>query len=308
MKIINFQTLFFTSQSFLEKEKRLVYFEAENQVIGGADIEAKLKEVFRKRFNKEIGAEDNQINRFINLRELSTQDFTEFLADVEKSIFGAKVELPNKNEIQTFCNVFEAVREIFRSGFENTFYKSVSRDIRSEVLETTPEKSEILLNFQGAITQNIVTELEEFSEGLKNKGLVRHILIEIAQNIEKYSSDMIQLKDKGEGVGNIVVIENNDVYIVRSGNLIEKKKEADFTERCDKINQMNAEELKQAYKKQSKIEVQKGQSPGLGLIDMARKSGNKLNYELIPADEDNSILILSVTIPQEKKKKRDKMK
>jgi hypothetical protein len=172
-------------------------------------------------------------------------------------------------------------------------------------------KNNIMLDFQGAISQEVLVEMVEllknkFSHGSCNSHVSKKIFsifIEMAQNITKYSAERSHLDDlkKDVGAGIIVITEVDKNYTITSGNLVEKQRIPGIIEHCRKINLMNKEELKQYYKKQIKSDREEGkEGAGLGLIAIARKSGNPIIYKMTPIDDVNSFLILSAKIQEEK--------
>jgi hypothetical protein len=91
-----------------------------------------------------------------------------------------------------------------------------------------------------------------------------------------------------------------DSYIITSGNPI-KNDHMDFLKRkLDEINGLGMDGLKALYK-----EIIKGGSgltekggAGLGFVDMARKSGQKLEYGFEPIGEGYSFFSLKTTVPR----------
>jgi len=165
----------------------------------------------------------------------------------------------------------------------------------------------IVLDFQGAISQDLVVGMGEL---LKNKSsqdfgramMVKKlfsIFIEMAQNIAIYSAERVHLDDRhGDvGAGIIVVTEENKNYTITSGNLVKKEAISKIIEHCQKINRMEKEELRKFYKAQIKSSRERGKKgAGVGLIDIARKSGNVIRYVITRVDDINSFLVLSVKI------------
>lgn len=173
-------------------------------------------------------------------------------------------------------------------------------------------ESNIVLDFQGAISQEILVKMVEiikskFSNEAGKCNITKRIFsifVEMAQNIAKYSAERSYLNDtkKEVGAGIIVVIEKNKKYTIASGNLVKKNSISPITEHLQKINRMDKEELKQFYKKQIRSDRENGKDgAGLGFIEIARKSGNPINYRITPVNDLKSFLILEVRIREEKK-------
>ena len=182
-----------------------------------------------------------------------------------------------------------------------------------ELLEYYKKMSErhIILDFQGAISQEMLVGMAElikhkFSQDLGDVGAVKKIFsvfIEMAQNIAHYSAERVHLdnQDHDIGAGIIVVTEESKKFIITSGNLVKNSAILDVTAHCDNINGMDQHKLKQFYKKQIKASREEGKKgASIGLIDIARKTGNPIRYKVTPIDELNSFLVLSVKIQEEK--------
>jgi hypothetical protein len=168
----------------------------------------------------------------------------------------------------------------------------------------------IVLDFQGAISQEMVVGMAEL---LKNKSsqdfgganIVKKlfsIFVEMAQNIAIYSEERVYLdKLHGDvGAGIIVVTEENHNYTITSGNLVKNISITKIIEHCQTINRMEKEELRQFYKAQIKSSRERGKKgAGVGLIDIARKSGNPIRYSVTRVDDNDSFLVLSVKVQKD---------
>ena len=101
-------------------------------------------------------------------------------------------------------------------------------------------------------------------------------MVESLQNITRHQ-DINQTVDNQAF---FVVQNKNGIYDLTSGNVIEKAYIEDLKLQLDKINSLSPEELKDHYKfvLENTGMSDKG-GAGLGLIEMARRSGNKLSYD-----------------------------
>jgi hypothetical protein len=172
----------------------------------------------------------------------------------------------------------------------------------------------IVLDFQGAMSQDMLVGMAEL---IKNKSLldanrtstikkVFSVFVEMAQNIARYSAERVQLNGTpghiGVGAGIIVVTETDRIYTITSGNQVQHHAIPPVIQLCDTINKMDKDKLKQFYKKQIKSARVKGKrGAGVGLIEIARKSGNPIQYKVTQIDDLNSFLVLSVKIQEENK-------
>lgn len=128
---------------------------------------------------------------------------------------------------------------------------------------------------------------------------VFHIMIECLQNITKHSDDYDE-RDKQIGNGLFIVGENKDSFYVVTGNLVRNEKMQVLESRIEKLNSSTSKDLKNLFLKQMiNGELNDKGGAGLGLIDIARKSGKKLYYHFVPYDSNRHFFILAVTIPFE---------
>jgi hypothetical protein len=126
---------------------------------------------------------------------------------------------------------------------------------------------------------------------------VFHIMIECLQNITKHSDDYDE-KEKQIGNGLFIVGENKDSFYVITGNLVRNEKMTLLESRLEKLNTSSPKDLKKLFLKQMiEGELNEKGGAGLGLIDIARKSGRKLYYHFVPYDSHRHFFILAVTIP-----------
>lgn len=126
---------------------------------------------------------------------------------------------------------------------------------------------------------------------------VFHIIVECLQNVTKHSDDFDE-KEKQIGNGMFVVGETMEGFYVITGNLVMNDKIKMLRERIDTLNGASPEVLRGLFIKQMmEGEIDAKGGAGLGLIDIARKSGRKLYYHFVPFNERAHYFILVVTIP-----------
>jgi hypothetical protein len=113
-------------------------------------------------------------------------------------------------------------------------------------------------------------------ESTKTQKRVYFVMVESLQNITRHQD----VKQDEENQAFFVVHNNVGEYDLTSGNVVTKEEIDSLKEKIDKINSLNPDELK-AYQKEileNQLMSDKG-GAGLGLIEMARRSGNKLEYD-----------------------------
>jgi hypothetical protein len=174
----------------------------------------------------------------------------------------------------------------------------------------TLEKDSILLSFKGLVTSELLSsvlqimesKLTDLQEETKIRKKVFNVLMECLQNLYHHIDiqdegilNVSELLDKKAAVFMIARFEGN--FHVRTGNYVDNKDASNLALRLDKINSLDKEGLRLYYQE---VLLNGGRSekgtPGLGMIDIARKSGNKLEYEFIQVTEDVKFFCLNVKI------------
>jgi hypothetical protein len=90
-------------------------------------------------------------------------------------------------------------------------------------------------------------------------------------------------------------------YTIFTGNYILNENILGLKTRLDEVNSLTKEELKDYYKKVlNNGEMSLKGGGGLGMIDIARKTGEKLEYNFLEIDDKVSFftLIIKVSQPQ----------
>jgi hypothetical protein len=163
--------------------------------------------------------------------------------------------------------------------------------------------NDINLVYEGEITHEITKaftslaekKLENEQESTSVQRKVFHVMVECLQNISKHA-DVEERSPYGKR-GIFMIYQGEDAYSVITGNMIENSKRKGLEELLERINSMTKEELTQLYKKQIKEgSLSEKQGAGLGFIDIARKTGEKLEYHFIQVDDDYSFFILTTKI------------
>jgi hypothetical protein len=142
-----------------------------------------------------------------------------------------------------------------------------------------------------AMAENKVARASS-SNALKKR--LFHVMVELLQNITKHSDDY---EEDGVGNGIFVVGERNDAYYVITGNIIKTENVEKLESHIQTINTRSKEELDEMHKTQMRDgELSKKGTAGLGLIDMVRKTGEKLIYEFQDIDKGQKFFIVKVTL------------
>jgi hypothetical protein len=168
----------------------------------------------------------------------------------------------------------------------------------------------ITLIYEGEVTQEItkaftsMTEknLDKVEEDGKIKKKVYHVMVECLQNISKHADDDTQtasdsLEDGLAKTGIFLIGNDQNQYFITSGNGIVNENIPALKSLIDNINSLNQDELKQLHKeKMRETAISDKGGAGLGFIDIARKTGNPLEYHFEPIDDKTSFFLLKTII------------
>ncbi len=89
----------------------------------------------------------------------------------------------------------------------------------------------------------------------------------------------------------------HDYYLIEIGNFVCNKTKDDIIDRIQSVNNASLSELRQMYINQLiKRRSLNRNTAGLGFIEMAKRSKNRLDYQFIPHDEFSSFLQLKIKV------------
>lgn len=171
------------------------------------------------------------------------------------------------------------------------------------------EERNVIISFKGVMTSEILTttlqimesRMDKLEERPKIRKKIFNVLVECLQNLYHHIDDDIDDKSTPQNKRNclFMIARENAAYIITTGNYIKPEDSPILEEKLDKINGMTRDELKSYYKQvlNEGTMSDKG-TAGLGMIDIARKSGKKLEYDLTPINENLTFFSLSVRIQE----------
>ncbi len=152
----------------------------------------------------------------------------------------------------------------------------------------TPDVGKEMLSFTEAKLRE-----DDVESGIKRR--VFSILVEILENIAKYGPGKVAEKKYGMPVA--VVKMEGESFCVTTGNLVRNSKIESLKSKLDHVNSFDRQGLKDYYREQlAKQKTSTDSTGNMGLIDIARKSGNKLEYAFDRVNRLYSYYILKVRI------------
>ena len=177
----------------------------------------------------------------------------------------------------------------------------INKKIQIFDLYETLVEQQVILTYEGIFDQEIIksflgmTEKKLTDDGIDEtiRRRLFNVLMEALQNISKHQN----IRNAKDSNAIFLLGISEESYYVITGNYMETEKISIIKTKLDLINSLDKEGLKEIYKKARLGSViSEVGGAGLGFIDMARKSGNKLDYQFQQVDENNSFFVLKATI------------
>lgn len=160
-----------------------------------------------------------------------------------------------------------------------------------------------IVTFKGNVTSNVIDELldkienrlMEFGEKSRVIRRIYYVSVETLQNLFHHS----EKEKEFENFFSFFVLKriNPGVYKIITGNFVKKQNIRLLKNRIDQINYLTKEEIKILYKLiLNNDEFSNKGGGGLGLIDIARKTGHKLSYDFKTYNPNYNFFTLNVVI------------
>jgi hypothetical protein len=167
------------------------------------------------------------------------------------------------------------------------------------------QSKNIVLAYKGNISEELFNSLLQIAENklgkielkYKTRKKVFNILVEILQNVFHHIDG--EEEEENQDLLSIVFLlsKYETDYKIITGNHILQSKVDELKSKIDFINAMNEQELRSVYRQTLyKGDISEKGGAGLGIIDIARRSGEKINYSFKKVDEFYSFFSLEVKI------------
>jgi hypothetical protein len=171
-------------------------------------------------------------------------------------------------------------------------------------------KDNVILMYKGNVDSDVINHvLDSVEEKMvavndnpKLRKKVYNVLVESLQNlfhhVDKVPADF---EEQVEKFGLLVVEKVDTGYKIVTGNFVQSENIEKLEEKIKRINRSTHEEIKELYKfilNHQRISAKGG--GGLGLVDIARKTGNKLDYAFVKYNDSYSFFYLDILVNEEK--------
>jgi len=160
-------------------------------------------------------------------------------------------------------------------------------------------------NFSDEITDMVLNLVEnnivQGNEFLSVRNKVSFLMVECFQNVIRHGENE-QMRNVVERPGLFITRHIGDVYYITSANLVENEYVETLRTKLEQVNLLDKRELKSFYL--DVLKNKKGLSPkggaGLGLIAMARKSGQKIDFDFIKINDKVSYFYMQLKLKSKK--------
>ncbi|HUX55366.1 MAG TPA: SiaB family protein kinase [Bacteroidales bacterium] len=161
-------------------------------------------------------------------------------------------------------------------------------------------KERLMFVYRGVVTNEnsvpllmlLEKEMENSEFGFVGRKRLFMFVLESLQNVSRHSNI-----SEHANMSLVVYSKTDNGYTVTTANVLPTQSINDLKEKLDEINNLDTKEIRNVYRQMlSTAEFSNKGGAGLGLIEMAKKTGNKLDYDFVPLDNKYSYFILSKTV------------
>jgi Family of unknown function (DUF6272) len=171
----------------------------------------------------------------------------------------------------------------------------LTRRIRDKMM-----KERLIFVYRGIVTNDnsipllmlLEKEMENSEFGFVGRKRLFMFVLESLQNVSRHSD-----QKHHSDMSLVVYSKTSNGYTVTTGNVLPTASIKDLKSKLDEINNLKNDEIRNVYRQMlSNAEFSSKGGAGLGLIEMAKKTGNKLDYDFVTLDNEFSYFILSKTV------------
>lgn len=171
----------------------------------------------------------------------------------------------------------------------------LTRRIRDKMM-----KERLMFVYRGVVTNEnsvpllmlLEKEMENSEFGFVGRKRLFMFVLESLQNVSRHST-----QNQHADMSLVVYSKTDNGYTVTTGNVLPSASINNLKVKLDEINNLESKEIRNVYRQMlSTAEFSNKGGAGLGLIEMAKKTGNKLDYDFVPIDSEYSYFILSKTV------------
>ncbi|RLD80935.1 MAG: hypothetical protein DRJ10_06795 [Bacteroidetes bacterium] len=160
--------------------------------------------------------------------------------------------------------------------------------------------------FSDDVTEKLIS-LSEYNissnaELSKMKNKVSFLMAECFQNIVRHGETKTMDENTFENPGYFSTKNIDKTYFITSGNIIDKRNIQTLEEQLKQVNDLHKDQLKELFRHViSTTQFSDKGGAGLGLIEMARKSGRKIEFSFNEYDKDFSFFYSQISLEPKNK-------
>lgn len=161
-------------------------------------------------------------------------------------------------------------------------------------------KDRLMFVYRGVVTSEnsvpllmlLEKEMENSEFSFVGRKRLFMFVLESLQNVSRHSNNL-----QHAGMSLVVYSKSGNGYTVTTGNVLPVGSIEDLKTRLNAINNMENRDIRNVYRQMlSSAEFSTKGGAGLGLIEMAKKTGNRLDYDFIPIDDEFVYFTLSKSV------------
>lgn len=162
-----------------------------------------------------------------------------------------------------------------------------------------------IFDYKGKIEDKNVTEilfsieqiLKDKDESPKIFKRIFNVLVELVQNLYHHGEVPSDLGVSYNKFGVLILRDEGTQYRISAGNFIKIQGLRMIRDRIDQINTLSSEETQSLYRIiLNNEEFSEKGGGGLGMVDIARKSGNNMEYQFFEYNPNYLFLAIDVII------------
>ncbi len=163
------------------------------------------------------------------------------------------------------------------------------------------DRAKVMLAYDGILSKDIVSafltrlkfDIEVTNVPKKEKKRFFSIVVECIQNLSKHGN----VSSLNDAHFLVVVERENSILKISTGNVVKNENQKNIQNLINNVNNKNQEELQLMYKEGiANNKLSENGEASLGLIDIARKSTNKIKYQFKKIDNQTSFFLFQTQI------------
>jgi hypothetical protein len=152
----------------------------------------------------------------------------------------------------------------------------------------------VLIDYKGVLSYDVISqlinrlkdEMNKLGEKLATYKRILIIMVEVLENASRYIDAHPEVKFDTQFLPFFTLAKKDFTYFIFSGNLVKMEDQETLRKKIDELNGLTQDELKQLYRKiisNGKFTNEGG--AGLGFIEIAKTSNNKIQYSFDKVNE-----------------------